>query len=129
MLTKKYWLDKDMQQLIGNILRYGVLCSALFVLAGGLIYFLGPDQPVMDYTHFSGAMDNWHSIGGIMSGVSALNGAAIIQLGVMILIATPIARVLCSLLVFAIEKDYLYVVITLIVLSIIIYSMLNKAAH
>lgn len=129
MRTKKYWLDKDMQQLIGSILRYGVLCSALCVLAGGLIFLLKPGQPAVDYHQFAGAITGWHSLGGILKGVTDLEGAAIIQLGVLILIATPIARVLCSLLVFAIEKDYLYVVITLIVLAIIFYSMLNKAAH
>jgi len=129
MLTRKYWLDKDMQQVIGNILRYGVLSSAICVLAGGLIYFLGAEQVPFDYKHFAGSAERWHSLSGILTGVRLLQGLAIIQLGVVILIATPIARVLCSLIVFAIEKDYLYVLITLIVLCIIFYSMLSKAAH
>jgi uncharacterized membrane protein len=129
MLTKKYWLDKDMQQMIGNILRYGVICSAVCVFTGGMIYLAGNDQQTIDYTHFSGSVDTWHTVKGIVHGVAAGQGASIIQLGVVLLIATPIARVLCSLVVFALEKDYLYVVITLLVLLIIFYSMTNKMAH
>ena len=52
------------------------------------------------------------------------DGAAIIQFGVLVLIATPIIRVAFSAFSFLIEKDYLYVVITLIVLAIIMANML-----
>ena len=52
-----------------------------------------------------------------------MNGRAIIQLGLLLLIATPVARVLFSAIAFAIERDYMYVVITLIVLAILLYSL------
>jgi uncharacterized membrane protein len=44
-------------------------------------------------------------------------------LGLLLLIATPVARVAFSVIGFALEKDWMYVVITLIVLALLIYSL------
>lgn len=129
MLRKEYWLDKDMQKIIGSILRYGVLCSAICVIVGGILLLADNSSQLADYSSFHGARMEFRSLDGIFNGVLALKGDAIIQLGAVILMATPIARVLFSLFAFAVERDYLYVVITLIVLSIIFYSMLHKVAH
>ncbi len=49
-----------------------------------------------------------------------------IQLGLLLLIATPIARVAFSVVGFAIERDRMYVVFTLIVLAILLYSLLGS---
>ena len=66
-----------------------------------------------------------HNTEGIASGVFNLKGQAIIQAGIVLLIATPIIRVAFSAIGFIIEKDYLYTFITLLVLLIIIASMLT----
>jgi uncharacterized membrane protein len=55
------------------------------------------------------------------------DGRAIIQCGLLLLIATPVARVLFSIVAFALEKDRLYVVLTLIVFCILIYSLFGGA--
>jgi uncharacterized membrane protein len=45
------------------------------------------------------------------------------QLGLFLLIATPVARVVFSLLAFAIQRDHLYVGITLVVLAVLTFSL------
>ena len=46
-----------------------------------------------------------------------------IQLGLLVLIATPIARVAFSLVAFALQRDRIYVIVTLIVLAVLLYSL------
>ena len=128
MLSKEYWLDKDIQKMMGNILRYGVMSAAICVIAGGIIFLMGQGQHTPEYHHFLGARPQLRGLSGILTGVRHLDGDAIIQLGVALLIATPITRVFFSIFAFALEKDFLYVSISILVLSIILFSMLNKMA-
>lgn len=128
MLSKEYWLDKDIQKMLGSILRYGVMSAAICVIAGGIIFLINQGAGTPEYHHFLGARPELRSLSGILVGVRHLDGDAIIQLGVALLIATPIARVLFSVFAFALEKDFLYVSISMLVLAIILFSMLSKMA-
>jgi uncharacterized membrane protein len=65
---------------------------------------------------------------GILSGAFAFRARSIIQLGVLLLLATPIARVAFSVAGFALERDRLYVIITFVVLAILLYSLIAGAA-
>ncbi|HEY9256979.1 DUF1634 domain-containing protein [Chitinophaga sp.] len=127
-LFSNYFRDKDIQQLIGKQLRVGVVVSSIIVFIGGVIYLSrhGHEQP--SYRDFIGVRDGLADLPGIWQGVLENRGMNIIQLGVVLLIATPIIRIAFSVIAFLIEKDYLYVVITLIVLGIILYSMLGGLA-
>jgi uncharacterized membrane protein len=49
---------------------------------------------------------------------------ALIQLGLLLLIATPVARVLFAAFAFLLEKDWLYVAVSLIVFTVLMYSLL-----
>ncbi len=120
--------DKQMQRVIGNVLRYGVFTSAAIVMAGAVIFLLHHGGQVADYHDFSGDLSPFRNITAIWSGVWQGEGIAIIQMGVAVLLATPIVRVLCSAISFILERDYLYVLITFIVLAIITFSMLYKLA-
>jgi uncharacterized membrane protein len=53
----------------------------------------------------------------------ALRPASVIQLGLLLLIATPVARVAMSLVAFILQRDRVYVVVTLIVLAVLIFSL------
>jgi len=55
-----------------------------------------------------------------------IRSRAVIQLGLLILIVTPIARVLFSLVGFIFEKDWIYVIITFIVLFILFSSLFSN---
>ncbi len=125
MIEKKVFKDADIQLLIGNVLRWGVIIAMLIVFCGGLIYVYRHGHETASYHIFNGEPDFLKSIKGIFNGVSEIKGRAIIQTGIIVLIATPIVRILLSVFSFLLEKDYLYVGITLIVLCIITISMLS----
>ncbi|MGF7081793.1 DUF1634 domain-containing protein [Mucilaginibacter sp. UYCu711] len=116
--------DTDIKSAIGWVLRTGVLASVAIVLLGGIIYIYGHGHMVPDYRTFTGVPD-FAQPGGIINGILTFRGRAIIQAGIILLIATPIIRVVFSAIGFIIEKDYLYTGITLLVLLIIFISMLS----
>ncbi|MBS1919087.1 MAG: DUF1634 domain-containing protein [Bacteroidetes bacterium] len=120
---KNYWQDKDIEVTLGNLLRWGVMLSSIIVLIGGIIYLAHYGGTRPDYKTFHGLLEPYHSLATIFSGVKKLKGEAIIQLGVVILIATPVARIIFSIFGFIREKDILYIFIALIVLGIIVTSM------
>lgn len=131
IFTKEFWSERDMELLIGKLLRYGVMLACGITLFGGVIYLFQNHgvsmehyKPIPDGTPFPGVEQYLRELSTILPRVLSFDGAAIIQLGVCVLIATPILRVAISVFAFLIEKDYMYVVITLIVLSIIIANML-----
>ncbi|SEP00302.1 Uncharacterized membrane protein [Mucilaginibacter gossypiicola] len=124
LLSKTYWEDQDVEQLVGLQLRFGVIISSIVVLAGGTFYLLAQGQmAVPDYTRFIGEGQGYTSFTGIIRGVAHLQTKEFIQLGVLLLIATPILRIAFSLFAFVLEKDKLYIGITILVLCIIFFSM------
>jgi uncharacterized membrane protein len=115
--------DRDIEVIVGALLRYGVMTASAIVLLGGLYFLFQHGQaPVPSYHRFVGESIGYTTFSGILQGALALQAKAIIQLGVMVLIATPILRILFSLIGFTIEKDRLYIVITLVVLCVIMLS-------
>ena len=126
-MTNKF-KDKDMQAIIGWVLRAGVFISMLVVFIGGVIYLYRHGHTIANYHKFKGIPDFVHSASGIINGVIHLRGRAIIQAGIVLLIATPIVRVVFSAVGFIIEKDYLYTGITFIVLLIIVISAFSGHA-
>ncbi len=125
MSNGKIFKDADVQLLIGNVLRWGVIISMSVVFCGGIIYIYRHGHEIASYHKFVGEPNFLKNFPGIFQGVLDFKGRAIIQTGILLLIATPVARVLLSIVSFFMEKDYLYVVITLIVLGVITASMLS----
>ncbi|MBK5720030.1 DUF1634 domain-containing protein [Dysgonomonas sp. Marseille-P4677] len=131
IFSKEFWAERDVELFIGKLLRYGVMISCAITLFGGVIYLyqmhgqsMAHYKPIPDDLPFPGVEYYLRELSTIIPRVLSFDGAAIIQLGVCVLIATPIFRVAFSVIGFLIEKDYMYVVITLIVLCIIIANML-----
>ena len=124
----------DIQQLIGNTLRWGVILACLLATIGGVYYLMehGLD-PVPDYRHFdiasAAAQTNYTTLGGLWQGILHGDAASCVQVGVIVLILTPIARVVLSLFDFIVEQDWLYVAITAIVLTVIISNSLGGVHH
>lgn len=128
LLTKSFWAERDVEIIIGQLLRYGVIISSSIVIIGGLIYLYRHGHEIENYSKFDGEPLWFTSISGVIEGVLLGKGRAIIQLGVIVLIATPILRVAFSALAFLMERDFLYVFISLLVLSIILFSMTGGIA-
>jgi uncharacterized membrane protein len=119
------WTDQRMEILIGQLLRTGVLLSAAVVLLGGAVYLVRHGRTTADYRVFRGEPADLRRVRGIVREALALRGKGIIQLGLLLLIATPVARVAFSIFGFAKEHDRMYVVITIIVLLVLIYSLMG----
>jgi len=115
--------DKRLEGIVARLLQTGVLVSATVVLAGG-VWFLsqnGGARP--QYQQFRPPDVVLRSPAKLIRGLAHPDPASVIQLGLLILIATPVARVAFSLVAFALERDRLYVLITLIVFAVLIYSV------
>jgi len=117
--------DADMQAIIGWILRIGVILSMGIVFIGGVLFVYRHGHSIPDYRTFKGVPFFIHNTEGIFDGILNFKGQAIIQGGIILLIATPVIRVAFSAIGFILEKDHLYTFITLLVLLIILVSMLT----
>jgi len=123
--TPQPWRDRRIEVILGNLLRAGVLVSAAVVLLGASIYLSRHAHEPADYRVFRGEPSEYRTIRGIIQSAISGGGRGLIQLGLLLLIATPIARVAFSVAGFAIERDRLYVAFTLLVLAILLYSFLG----
>jgi uncharacterized membrane protein len=117
--------DQRMDQIMAILLRTGVFLAALLVLIGGIIFLLRHSTRVIDYRVFQGEPQELRTIPGILHEAEELRGRGLIQLGLLLLIATPVARVLFSVFAFARQRDWTYVAITLLVLALLTYSLLG----
>jgi uncharacterized membrane protein len=115
--------DKDVELAIGTLLRAGVLLAVAIVLFGAIVLLVRHGSARPDYAIFRGEPANLRSLRGILATAFSFQGRGIIQLGILILIATPVARVAFSVIAFALEHDRLYVFITLIVLCVLLFSL------
>ncbi len=121
------WNDQRIEIIIGMLLRTGVLLAAAVVLLGAVLYLSRHGRDIAQYTTFHGEPENLKTVPSVLHGAMGMSARSIIQLGLLLLIATPVARVLFSAAAFALERDYMYVVITLIVFAILMYSLFGSS--
>ena len=112
-----------LEQLLGVLLRSGVLLSALVVAIGAVLFLVhhGMQQP--HFSLFQGQPLELRSVGTIAMAALKLDALAVIQFGLLLLIATPIARVVFSLLGFIVERDWIYIGITAAVLALLLFGL------
>ena len=115
--------DQKIDEVMGLVLRTGVILAAAIVLTGGIVYLTRHPGTVRDYHVFQGEAAEYKSVSAIAHEAMELRGRGLIQLGLLVLIATPIARVAFSLMAFLWQRDWTYVVVTAIVLGLLIYSL------
>ena len=115
--------DRQLQSMIGIVLRTGVLTAAMVVAASGAFYLVRHHADPPRYAHFTTESVELRSIGGIIRSAAHLQGEAMIQFGLLLLIATPVARVALAAVGFYFESDRLYVVVSLIVLAVLVFSL------
>lgn len=120
--------DHELDMSVAGMLRFGVSLAAVVVLAGGLLYLRHPLSLMPNYTHFAAGDGSLRTLPGIFRGLMRMDAKSIIQFGLVLLIATPVARVVFCVVGFARQKDRLYVGISLMVLMVLVYS-LSKGAY
>ena len=126
LFLSRRWTDDEVERWIGGLLRAGVLLSAGVALAGGVYYAAQYGATSPSYATFHGEPHGLTSISSILRGAAHLQSPALVQLGLLLLIATPVARVALSLLAFAVQRDHLYVGVTTIVLVLLLYGLLGS---
>lgn len=115
-------LDIKIEHILGNILRIGVIVSAVIVLFGAVLYLFSHGREKPDYYNFVFNPFSVNDPMGLLKNVFALKSLEIMKLGILLLVGTPILRVIISVIAFIYEKDLMYVIFTLIVLVVLIYS-------
>ncbi|MGA7291782.1 MAG: DUF1634 domain-containing protein [Terriglobales bacterium] len=125
--TPQPWRDRRLEIILGNLLRAGVLFSAVVVVSGACIYLARHAHEPANYRVFRGEPSEFHTIPGVIRSALQGRGRGLIQLGLLFLIATPVARVSFSIVGFSIERDRMYVVFTVIVLLVLLYSLFGSS--
>ena len=114
--------ERALEQVIGRLLQIGVLVSALVVVIGGIALLVRYGSAPTDFRSFRREPSELTTLGGIARGAYLLDSHATIQLGLVLLIATPIVRVGLTLIAFGWQRDRLYVGITAFVLMLLVYG-------
>lgn len=117
------WSDEQVETIIARLLQTGVLVAASIVTLGGIIFLTRHGLSSPHYSVFTGEPSGLRSVSGILTGTLTLQGRYLIQFGLFILLATPVARVAFAVVAFAFERDRLYVGVSLIVLAVLVYSL------
>ena len=118
-------LDHSIENMMGRLLQFGVLLASTVVLIGGLFYLRAHAGITKDYRTFASEPASLRHPAELFRLLMTGDAAAIVQLGVLLLIATPIARVVFAAIGFAVERDRLYVAISLAVLAVLIFGLLH----
>lgn len=119
---------RRLERAISILLRVGVIASLLVIVTGTVVAFV--QMPAYRTSArvraevTNGRTPFPHSISAVFSGVAAGHGTAIVALGLLVLLLTPIARVAVSVVTFAVERDRAYVVLTGFVLTVLLVSFL-----
>ncbi len=116
--------DHEFELAVSRVLLVGVVLSAAIVVVGAVLYLLR-HQVAPDYSHFH---DTANADFFRAAFLSARHGSAsgIIQIGLLVLIATPVARVALCIGGFALQRDRLYTFISVLVLAILLFSFLHS---
>jgi uncharacterized membrane protein len=124
--TEKGLSDTTVDLIVGQLLRGGVILASAVVLVGGVLYLIQEGGQAPETRVFHGEPPQLRSPSGIVQDALRGDGPCVIQLGLLLLIATPVARVVFSVVVFALQRDITYVVVTLVVLAVLLFSLFSE---
>jgi uncharacterized membrane protein len=118
--------EKKAEEIMSNVLRWGIVATSLIVVIGMVIFLFTQGLEIPQYGRFDDQQMRFNNLPGIISEAFALNGLGIIQFGLLLLICVPIVRVAVSIYTFAMQRDSTYVIVSIIVLTVLIYSFVNS---
>jgi len=120
------WSDQQIEQTVGNLLRVGLLVATAVVLFGAGIYLGRHGSEPPEYRLFHGEPAELRGLSGVIDLILFdVRGRGVIQLGLLLLLATPVARVIFSVFAFLMQRDALYVSVTLVVLAVLLFSIVG----
>jgi uncharacterized membrane protein len=115
--------DKQLESAIADMRRFGVLLASIVVIVGGGMYLRHPSMALPDYAHFHVTPMSPRTVAGVLRGVLQFDPNSVIELGILILIATPVARVIFCIIGFSRQRDGLYIGVSTTALIILTYSL------
>ena len=118
--------DQRLETAMGRMLQIGVTVAALVVLFGGVLYLEHFRGPMPNYQQFHGAPTAYESVRGILRGLATLDSQSLIAFGILLLIATPICRVIFGVVGFSLLRDRFYAAVSVIVLIILMLSFVSR---
>jgi uncharacterized membrane protein len=121
--------DARLEVVIGYTLRLGVITAAALIFTGGMFFLIENRATALHYETFHAALRHSDNLAGMVQNIRNFSSEGIIQLGLLVLIATPILRVIFSLVAFALERDIVYVFVTAIVLAVLLYSVIGRGGR
>jgi uncharacterized membrane protein len=117
--------DARMELIMGRLLQCGVLLSAAVVSMAGIMYMFAHVGEPSHYRVFIARPLRLRHPAALPSGLLSGNASAVIQLGILLLVATPVCRVLFAIVAFVLEGDRLYVIVSLLVLAVLLFGMFH----
>jgi uncharacterized membrane protein len=118
--------DLKMEIAISRMLRAGISVAAVVVLVGWTLYLWQAHGVEPNYRNFHGVPSPADRLTPVFEGIRHLDSRSIIRLGILLLIATPIMRVAYCIYSFAIQKDKVYVLISSVVLTVLLYGFFRR---
>ena len=115
--------DEEVELRVGALLKAGVITATILVALGGVVYLAKYGATSAHHETFTGEPGDLKRLGGIFKAAADFRGRGLIQLGVLILLATPVARVAFSLYTFVLQRDRTYMLITAFVLLLLLGSL------
>lgn len=123
MAMRSEWTDQKTEALVGQLLRAGVTSAAVIVMAGAAVYLVRHGLQPANYRVFKGEPTDLREWRGIIHEALRGRGRGIVQMGLLVLLLTPVARVLFAAFAFAMERDWFYVAVSSFVFLVLLYSM------
>lgn len=117
--------DRRLEEIMGRLLQTGVLLAASFVAAGGVLYLFQYHSDRAEYRVFTAGGPERQTLAGIATSAAHGQSEGLMLMGLLLLIATPVARVVLAVVGFAWERDRLYTAVSLIVLLVLAYSLIH----
>lgn len=121
------WTEEQVENAIGAVLRAGVILAAGVGILGGLLLLGAHGHETVALDSFRRESAQYRSMGGILRGLAGGDSRALIQVAVVLLVATPIARVALALVAFLRQRDRVFTAITALVLALLLFSLLHGA--
>jgi uncharacterized membrane protein len=126
MSGSKGWKDSDIELWISRVMRYGIVLASVIVVTGCVIFLINYGSVKPEYSHFTGEPEQLTNVFRIVNSIGSTSGKGLIEFGLVMLIAIPIIRVAFSLISFAVERDRAYVLITLAVFILLLFSVFGQ---
>ncbi|HWE53750.1 MAG TPA: DUF1634 domain-containing protein [Bryobacteraceae bacterium] len=118
-----YDRDQQMEASMGVLLRNGVITCCAVMVAGAVLYLVRHGNEQASYAKFHGEPPALESIRGVLGQVRAGSARGIIQLAALLMIATPVLRVVIAVFDFARMKDWKFTAISLAVLGLLAFGL------